>query len=135
MSKQADKIMGASTYIQNSPASTNAIDIETTSFGCSGVVNGVWTCCYYLNGLPVGSWSGPWDTESGVHIQTDLDQDPTGVWDMNSGYYVCTVNTNDNTITYNQVSAPADMDMTKAIAPKVPEVKHKPLKGNCNCKH
>jgi hypothetical protein len=29
--------MGASTYIYNSPYSTNAIDIETTGAGCAGL--------------------------------------------------------------------------------------------------
>ena len=115
--------MGASTYIQNSPSSTNGIDIESTAFGCTGVVNGVLTVCQYFTNLPAGSWSGPWDTESGVHIQTDPDTNPDGSWDMASGYFQCYVNSQTNVITYNAVPPPSAAEIAKLAAPKVPETK------------
>ena len=96
--------MGASTWILNSSASTDPIDLESTAFGCVGIHNGVATVCQYLDDLQVGQWSGPWETESGIHIQTHPDTNPNSSWDMNSGYYECTVNKGDNTITYEATS-------------------------------
>lgn len=127
--------MGSSTYILNSGSSTNAIDIETTGFGCFGVHNGVATVCQYLDDLQPGRWSGPWDNNSGVHIQTDPNTDPDNSWDMDSGYFECTVNKTDNTITYSSTSArpPTGADALLAVPRSDTKTKLRPTKGQCAC--
>ena len=126
--------MGASTWILNSQNSTDAIDLESTAFGCVGVHNGVVTVCQYLDDLEVGQWSGPWDTESGIHIQTHPDTNPNSSWDMESGYYECTVDKGTNVITYTTTSQrPSTEETAAALKPKAEfDYKHKPLRS-CSC--
>ena len=127
--------MSSSTYIQNSPNSDASIDIETTGFGCIGVHNGVTTVCQYSTGVTPGQWTNAFENKSGVHIQTHPDTNPQSSWDMESGYFVCTVNTADNTITYTQTSAPSaeELESAAAVYSETKE-KHKPLQDSgCGC--
>ncbi len=107
--------MSSTTYILNSPNSTDSIDIETTAFGCIGIHNGVATVCAYLDGLKQGRWAKG-EKRTGIHIQTHPNTSPNGSWGMESGYFECTVDKAMNTITYKETSQRPTVDEVSAAA-------------------
>jgi hypothetical protein len=109
--------MATNMYLLNSASNTVGIDAQVTAFGCTGIVNGVATVCQYISNMQPNQYCA-FDSASGLHVQTDPDQDPSAVYDWQSGYFQIIINTQLSTIQLASWSGPsADADV--ADAPKL----------------
>ena len=115
--------------ILNNPNSSNGIDMQTTAFGCVGIVNGVFTVCYYISNLLPNHYT-VFPSAKGLHVQTHDNTNPMAVYNYKDGKFQITVDKATHKISIEAWSGPTELaegqEPPTEMTPDTPKESGKP---------